>query len=196
MTRMARTTLARATLAAGALVAGSTLPAVASEAPFFSLQNSHTVVLIAFIIFVGILVYLKVPQKIGEMLDKRAEAIRAELDQARRIREEAQALLASFERKLKEAQDQAQRIIAHAKEEAELVAQEAKKELEESVRRRMKAAEEQIKSAEDKVKREVREMAVGIATDAAAEVIREKMTAKDANALIDRTINDVEEKLH
>ena len=179
---------------AGMLLAAS--PALAAGESFFSLQNHETVVVIAFVLFLALLVYLKVPHKIGEMLDRRADAIRAEIDEARRIREEAQQLLASFEGKLKEAQEQAQRIVAHAREEAELVARQAREEIEESIRRRMQAAEEQIKAAEDKVKREVRELAVGIATDAAAEVIRKKMTAKDANALIEQTIEDVEARLH
>ncbi len=181
--------------AAGMMFAASPALAAGGES-FFSLRNHETVVIIAFVLFLALLVYLKVPHKIGEMLDRRAEAIRAEIDEARRIREEAQRLLASFEGRLKEAQEQAGRIVAHAREEAELVARQAREEIEESIRRRMQAAEEQIRAAEDKVKREVRELAVGIATDAAAEVIRKKMTARDANALIEQTIKDVEARLH
>ena len=101
-------------LAAGLLAS----PAFAADGPFFSLRNTDFVVLIAFLLFVGILVYLKVPGLLMGMLDKRAEGIKTELDEARALREEAQTLLASYERKQKEVQAQADRIVAAAKEEA------------------------------------------------------------------------------
>jgi len=99
-----------------ALTAGS--PALAASGPFLSRRNTDFVVLIAFLLFVGALVYLKVPGLIGRKLDERAEGIRGELDEARALREEAQALLAGYERKQKEVQEQSERIIAHAKQEA------------------------------------------------------------------------------
>lgn len=87
-----------------AMVAAS--PALAATGPFLSLGNTNFVVMLAFILFIALLVYLKVPGKIGEMLDKRADGIKSELDEARALREEAQTLLASYERKQKEVQDQ------------------------------------------------------------------------------------------
>src|SRR6056297_2143061 len=93
-------------------------PAWAAEGAFFSLSNTDFVVLIAFLLFIGVLVYYKVPGLLGRKLDERAEGIKSELDEARALREEAQTLLASYERKQKEVQDQAERIIAQAKEEA------------------------------------------------------------------------------
>ena len=80
-----------------ALTAAS--PAFAASGPFFSLGNTDFVVLIAFIVFIGVLFYFKVPGMIGGMLDKRADDIKSELDEARALREEAQTILASYERK-------------------------------------------------------------------------------------------------
>ena len=76
-----------------ALLALTASPAFAAGGPFFSLHNTNFVVLLAFIVFVGILLYAKVPAKIGGLLDARAVQIKAELDEARALREEAKALL-------------------------------------------------------------------------------------------------------
>ena len=85
--------------------------------------------LLAFLLFIGILFYFKVPSKIGEMLDGRSSAIKSELDEAKALREEAQSLLASYERKQKEVQDQADRIVSAAKEEATAAADQARADL-------------------------------------------------------------------
>ncbi len=171
-------------------------PAFAAKGPFFSLQNTNFVVLIAFILFCAVLIYLKVPSLLGGMLDKRAEGIKSELDEARALREEAQTLLASYERKHKEVQEQADRIVAHAKEEASEAAARAKEELKVSIARRMQAAEDQIASAEAGAVKEVRDQAIVIAVAAAKDVIAKQLTADDANKLIDESIGEVEAKLH
>ena len=171
-------------------------PALATSGPFFSLQNTNFVVLIAFILFIAVLLYLKVPSLLGGMLDKRAEGIKSELDEARALREEAQTLLASYERKQKEVQEQADRIVAHAKEEASEAAEQAKEDLKGSIARRLQAAEDQIASAEAGAVKEVRDRAVTIAVAAAKDVIAKQMTAADGNKLIDDAIGEVEAKLH
>ena len=94
------------------------------------------------------------------MLDKRAEGIQSELDEARRLREEAQTMLASYERKQKEVQEQADRIVAPAKQEAEAAATQARADLEKSIARRVAAAEEQIASAQAAAVKEVRDQSV------------------------------------
>ena len=104
------------------LTAVAASPALAATGPFFSLHNTDFVVLLAFILFIAVLFYFKVPSMLGSMLDKRAEGIKTELDEARALREEAQTLLASYERKQKEVQDQADRIVTAAREEAEVAA--------------------------------------------------------------------------
>ena len=171
-------------------------PALAASGPFFSLTNTNFVVLIAFLLFIGILVYLKVPSLLGGMLDKRAEGIQAELDEARAIREEAQTLLAGYERKQKEVQGQADRIVAHAKEEAAEAAELAKEQLKVSIARRVKAAEDQIASAEASAVKEVRDRAVTVAVEVAKEVVAKQITATQGNKLIEEAISDVETKLH
>ncbi|XDA99161.1 F0F1 ATP synthase subunit B [Sulfitobacter sp. LCG007] len=180
--------------AAGGLALAS--PAAAATGPFFSLHNTDFVVLLAFLLFIAVLVYFKVPDRIGAMLDKRADGIRSELEEARALREEAQTLLASYERKQKEVQGQADRIVAHAREEAQVAAEQARADLAKSLERRMAAAEEQIGSAQSAAVREVRDQSIAVAIAAAREVIASQMTASDANKLIDASIAQVEAKLH
>ncbi|GGE41875.1 ATP synthase subunit b [Primorskyibacter flagellatus] len=177
-----------------ALLAAS--PAAAATGPFFSLHNTDFIVLLAFILFVVVLIYFGVPGMIGGMLDKRADQIKAELDEAKSLREEAQALLASYERKHKEVQAQADRIVATAKTEAAEAATQAKKDLEVSIARRLAAAEDQIASAEASAVKEVRDQAVVIAVAAAREVIAGQVKAADANKMIDDAIDTVSAKLH
>ena len=178
------------------VILSSASPAFAAKGPFFSLSNSNFVVLIAFILFVAVLLKLKVPSILGGMLDKRADAIKAELEEARALREEAQTLLAGYERKQKEVQEQADRIVAHAKEEAKEAAEQAKENLKHSIARRLAAAEDQIASAEASALKEVRDKAIVIAVGAARDVIAKQMSAEASNKLIDDAIEEVNAKLH
>jgi F-type H+-transporting ATPase subunit b len=172
-------------------------PALAAgDKPFFSLANTGFVVLIAFVIFIGVLLYFKVPGLVGGMLDKRADSIKAELDEAKALREEAQSLLASYERKQKEVQEQSARIVAAAKEEATNAAAAAKEEIARSITRRLAAAEDQIASAEASAVKEVRDQAIAVAVGAAKDVIAKQMDAKSAGAMIDTSIATVGDKLH
>lgn len=151
---------------------------------------------IAVVIFLGILGYFRVHGMIAKALDDRAERIRRELDEARRLREEAQATFAQFERKSREVDAQAQEIIDRAKKEAGQAAEKAKADLEASIERRLKQAEEQIALAEAKAVRDVRNRAVEVAIAAAGEVIAQKMPEEKADALIDDAIEKVGELLH
>ena len=171
-------------------------PAFAATGPFISLHNTNFIVLLAFIVFIGVLIYFKVPGMITGLLDKRADTIRAELTEARALREEAQALLASYERKQKDVQAQADRIVANAKDEATKAAAQAKEDIIASVARRLATAEEQIASAQKAAERDIRDRAVVIAIAAAQDVIAAQMTAAQGNKLIDDAIAVVEAKLH
>ncbi|KCV81378.1 F0F1 ATP synthase subunit B [Actibacterium atlanticum] len=175
-------------------VAGT--PALAASGPFFSLGNTDFVVLLAFLLFIGVLVYFKVPGMLGGMLDKRADDIRSELEQAKALREEAQTILASYERKQQEVKEQSERIVAHAREEAEAAAVQAKDDLAASIERRLQAAEDQIASAEATAVREVRDRAVAVAVQAASEVITKRISDEKSDALIDDAIAQVGAKLH
>jgi F-type H+-transporting ATPase subunit b len=171
-------------------------PALAASGPFFSLANTNFVVLLAFILFVGILLYAKVPARLTSALDARAVQIRADLDEAKALREEAQSILASYERKQKDVQAQADRIVATAREEAMTAAAEAKEELKASITRRLAAAEDRIASAETAALRAVREQAVSVAVAAAGDLLAKQMTAEGAGAMIEASIKEVGERLH
>ena len=171
-------------------------PALAASGPFFSLYNTNFVVTIAFVCFVSVVLYLDVPKMLAKMLDARADGIRAELEEARSLREEAKALLASYEKKQTEVQAQADRILEAARVEAAAAAEQAKADIVTSVARRLVAAEEQIASAEAVAVKEVRDQAIVVAVGAARDIIANQMTAADGNSLIDDAIAQVGAKLH
>jgi len=179
-----------------AILALSATPALAADGPFVSLANTNFIVLLAFLLFIGALIYLKVPGLLTAQLDKRADGIRADLEEAKALREEAQTVLASYERKQREVQEQSERIIAHAKEEARVAGEQAKEELKASMARRIASAEDQIASAQAKVVKEVRDEAIQVAIAAARQVIAKQMTAASGNKLVDEAIATVEAKLH
>jgi F-type H+-transporting ATPase subunit b len=179
------------------LLAAFATPAFAAgDKPFFSLGNTDFIVTIAFLLFIGVLVYFKVPQLLGGMLDKRAAGIQSELDEARKLREEAQTVLASYERKAREVEEQSKQIIEHAKTEALEAADQAKKDIEASIGRRLQAAEDKIASAEAAALKEVRDRAADIAVGAAAEVLTKQMDEAQSASLIDDAIATVDAKLH
>lgn len=171
-------------------------PAAAASGPFFSLRNTDFIVLLAFLLFVGILIYYKVPSIIGAMLDKRADGIRNDLDEARRLREEAQEIYASYERRQREVKGLAEEIIANAKREAEAQATKAKDDLKVSIERRLKAAEDQIDSAEKDAVRVVRNRAVQAAISAAGELLGAQVKGGKRSDGIDDAINDVAHRLN
>lgn len=166
------------------------------SADFYKLSNTDFIVAISFILFIGVLFYFKVPSLLGGLLDKRAEGIQAELDEAKALHEEAKALLASYERKMVEVQEQADRIVTQAKQSASEAADQAKVDLAASIERRVQAAEDQIASAETRAVKQVRDEAARIAVAAAGDVIAKEMSADKAGSLIDEAIKVVDAKLH
>jgi F-type H+-transporting ATPase subunit b len=160
------------------------------------LNNTNIVVAIGFAIFVGILLWLGVPRMLTRKLDERAVRIKAELDEARELREEAQTLLASYERRQKEVKAQAEDIVRAARFEAEKAAEAAKEDIRRSVARRMQTATEQIAAAEQAAVRQIKDRAAAVAVAAAGDVLRQKMQAEDADRLIDSAISEVGAKLH
>ena len=171
-------------------------PALAAEGPFISLNNTEFVVLIAFIIFIGALVYFGVPGKVTGILDARAVQIKADLEEARNLREEAKTILASYERKQREVQEQSDRIVAGAREEAMAAAKQAKADLKTAIARRLAAAQDQIASAEASALRQVKERAVSVAIGVAGDVLAKQMTAETSSLSIDDAIGQVEARLH
>jgi F-type H+-transporting ATPase subunit b len=151
---------------------------------------------IAFLIFVGIMLYIKVPAMVSKSLDERAGRIRNELDEARRLREEAQALLAEYQKKRKEAEQEASEIVEAARREAGVLAEEAHKRNEDYVTRRAAVAEQKIAQAEREAIAEVRANAVDLAVDAARKVLGDKVDAEANADLFKTTLAEVKAKLN
>ena len=171
-------------------------PAFAAEGPFFSLRNAEFVVSIGFLVFIGLLIYLGVPKLLARLLDQRAETISAELNEARLLRDEARALLASYDKKMKDVAEQSARIIGTARDEAQAAAGQAKVDLASAITRRLAAAEEQIESAVKAAERAVRDQAIAVSIAVAGEVLARQMTAAGAAASIDAAIAQEAAKLH
>ena len=153
-------------------------------------------VAIAFLCFLGLLAYLGVHSKLIEALDQRQARIRGDLDEAKRLREEAQALLADFERKGRAAESEAEAIIASAKAEAERLAAEAKSRMEDFVARRTKMAETKIAQAEAQALADVRSAAADAAVAAAEKVLSTAAKGKVAADLLAQGIEDVKKKFN
>jgi F-type H+-transporting ATPase subunit b len=152
--------------------------------------------LVGLILFLAIVAYLKVPGMIGGQLDQRADKIRNELEEARKLREEAQQLLAEYQRKRKEAEAEAVGIVDAAKREAKALAADAKVKTEEYVTRRTAFAEQKIAQAERDAIAEVRGSAVDIAIEAARKVLGDKVDATTAGQLFKSSIDAVKTKLN
>ena len=183
----------RLTLILAAMMAS---PVLAASGPFISLRNTDFVVLIAFLLFIGVLLRFKVPSLLTGLLDKRAAEITTTLNEARALREEAQTLLASYERKQREVQEQANRIVAQAQADAAVAVSQAKADLQLSVDRRIAAAEDQIASAEAAAVKEIKNQAIKVAIFVANEVLTKQMTAAAGNKLIDAAIEEIDSNLH
>lgn len=153
-------------------------------------------VAVAFVIFLLVLMYAGAHKKLLEMLDQRSARIKAELDEARRLRDEAEKLLAEYKRKQGEAEREAEAIVAEAKAEAERLAVEAKSKVQEFVARRTKMAETKIGQAEVQALADVRAAAADAAVAAAEKILTVTAKGKVAEDLIARGIEDVKAKLN
>jgi F-type H+-transporting ATPase subunit b len=153
-------------------------------------------VLVAFLAFLALLLYYRVPAVVTKALDDRADGIRKELDEARKLREEAQSLLSDYQRKAREAETEAQSIIEQAKKEAEALAEDSRKALTESLTRRSKIAEEKIARAEAQALGEVRSTAVDTALAAAQEILKTRAGGATGESLISQSIGDLRSKLN
>lgn len=159
-------------------------------------MSAEIAVLVGFLLFVGLVVWYRLPALIAGLLDKRAERIKSQLDEARQAREDAQKLLASFERKHAETEREAETIVERARKEAKRASEQAHVDLEESIARKLKSAEERIAQAEAAATREVRNAAASAAVAAASEVLSSRMDATQADSLIDDGIATVASRLN
>jgi F-type H+-transporting ATPase subunit b len=160
------------------------------------IYEPETWVAVAFVIFVGILIRLGVPGMLFKSLDDRSARIKAELDEALRLRKEAEAVLAEYRRKQSEAEKVAESIILNARGEAERLAAEAKAKVEEFIVRRTKMAETKIAQAEAQALADVRSAAADAAVAAAEKILIETTRGPAAEALVAQGIRDLKAKLN
>ena len=153
-------------------------------------------VLLALIVFIAILIYMKVPVMLVEALDKRADKIRSDLEEARKLREEAEALLADYRQKTGNAAAEAQEIVAQARREAEALSAEAKTRIEDYVARRTRAVEQRIAQAETQAVAEVRSRAIDVAAAAAGRILAERAKGRAGEELVERSIDTVRKNLN
>ncbi|WP_020181255.1 hypothetical protein [Methylopila sp. M107] len=153
-------------------------------------------VLVAFVIFIAILVYAGVPAKITGALDSRSAKIKAELDEARALREEAAQVLADYKRKREEAEAEAKAIVASAKRDADAYAADAKAKAEEFVARRTKTAEQKIALAESQAVAEVRAAAADAAVSAAERVLSGQAKGDLGSQLFEKGLSEIRSKLN
>lgn len=151
---------------------------------------------IALVLFLALMVYVKMPSWVGQQLDKRADDIRNELDEARRLREEAQQVLAEYERKRKEAESEAVEIRKAAERDAATFLEEAKQKAEEYVARRQQMAEQKIRQAETDAENEVRASAVDLAVAAAGRLLADKTDDKTVNALFKSSLDELKTRMN
>ena len=152
-------------------------------------------VLIAFIAFFALIAYLGIHKKILGGLDARADRIRAQLEEAEHLREEARAALAEAERKQRDAQSEAEAMIERARKDAETLKADAERKLQETLARREASAHAKIEQAEARALSDVRAAAAQIAVAAAEKLIADNLTGKADAGLVDATIADIPKRL-
>jgi F-type H+-transporting ATPase subunit b len=153
-------------------------------------------VAVAFVILMGVFAYFGIHRTVLTTLDHRSDRIKAELDDARRLKEEAARLLAEYQARGASAEREAQDIIANAKAEAERIAAEAKTKMEDFVVRRTKTAENKIALAEAQAVADVRAAAADAAVSAASTILSQSVKGDVADDLLSRGIAEVREKLN
>jgi F-type H+-transporting ATPase subunit b len=149
---------------------------------------------LALLLFIGLLVYLKVPAAIAGMLDGRTQAIAKELHDARKLREDAEKLLAEYQAKKTAAEAEAKAIVDAAKEQAAAVAEETRTQMMAAMARREKQAEDRIAQAGARASDEVRAAAAEAAVNAAEKLLRERMNDKAQGALITEGVAELKRK--
>lgn len=158
-------------------------------------SDSSFITALSFTGFIALLLYFGVWGRLTKALDDRAEGIKTELEEARKLREEAQALLAQYQRKQRDAEEEAQEIVSQARHEAERLAAETKQKLDEQVARRTALAEQKIAMAEAQAAKEVRDAATEVAITAAAKVLAETSDDARQDALINQSLDQVRQRL-
>jgi F-type H+-transporting ATPase subunit b len=159
------------------------------------LHSPEVWVAIAFVIFIA-LAGKPIVRGIGKMLDDRAAKIRMDLSEAEKLRDEAEKLLAEYQRRQREALKEAEGILAHAKDEAERIRREAAANIDAALKRRERQAMEKIAHAEAQADAEVRNQAVDLSIQGAQKALTTGLEGDRAAGLIDQSIAEMERRLH
>jgi F-type H+-transporting ATPase subunit b len=153
--------------------------------------DNTTWAFVGLVLFFGVLAYYGVFSKVGRMLDKRGEAVTAELDAAQRLRREAEALLAEYQQKRIAAENDAAEIIAHAEAEAKRMTADAEVALKELIEHRTRTVEAKIAHAEAAAVAEVRAVAIDMAIAASKRLLKEKVQGEVAADIISKGVDEV-----
>ena len=164
----------------------------AADAPMISLDNTNFVVSLAFIAFLALIFYLKVPSKVARLLDDRSTSIEDEIKNANSILEESKMMLADVEREHKTNIEKAKKIIVDAENEAKNILVDAKKEIRLSIERKVKAAEEQIKVAEELVIKSIKEKAIDQSILMAEVELSNAAKNKASNTAVEKSFMEIE----
>ena len=160
------------------------------------LTDPATWVSLAITVFFILIIWKKVPAIFAKMLDDRANEIEEQLENAKKLREEAAGLLAKYERDQRDAEKQAADMIANAEVEVKLMVSDSKAQMEEATKRRSEVAEQKIAQAEASALKEIRSLTVQVATNAARDLIEANLKKADHEALIKSSTEKLDEKLH
>ena len=152
-------------------------------------------VALSFVTVIGAFLYLKLPQRLLSALDTKSAEIADALEQVRKLREDAEALLADYEARRKSAEQQAEEIVTEARATAERLAEEARVAMQAQLERRTQQAESKIARAEEQLVGEVRAAITRLAVDTAAHLIETGMSAQQANSLIEQNISELKDRL-
>jgi F-type H+-transporting ATPase subunit b len=166
-----------------------------AEATAFGLNPGGWVAL-SMIVVIALLVWKGAPRAIGRALDKKIASIREQLDEAAKLRAEAEALKAEYQAKAASAESEAAAIVAHARAEADAILAQAKDDTEMLVQRRQRMAEDKIAAAERAAVAEIRARTADVAARAAAAIIAERHDAGSDKALVDKTIAGLGQRLN
>ena len=180
------------------LLAFALSPGVSNAAgskKMFSLDNTDFVVLISFLIFVGVLIYFKVPSIIADFLDKRSDNIHNEIEKASEILEEAKKILSSIESDHIKTTENIKQMVTTAKTRAREEEEKAKKYIEELMKNKLISAEGQVKSSERKVLREIEQRAIDLSIEKVRVSLSKSLSGSDYERHFDSSINSVEKGL-
>jgi len=159
-------------------------------------KDPETWVAVSFLLFAGLVLYFKVPAMIAGALDGRSSAIAQELEEARKLRAEAESILADYKLRAENAEAEAAGILAQAEREAAAYAREARAAFDEMIARRLNVAEQKIKFEEEKARKQIRSQAAELAIAAAQHLIEQKVTGKAAETMVTASLDKIKKRLH